>query len=128
MQASIELKAPKNIEKKGIERLIKDFALLCDEEKNRINEVLNNKIIEKEIKKLKKKYDKVFKENKDNVWSNQFSGKYIFNRFCGEVFKEKPIKVREAYIEEIIRQREAGEKTIMDPIFKIFENFKKTAT
>ena len=127
LKGSIGLKSPDNLERKGIDRLINDFKDICDEEKARVENILESSILEANMKALKTKFDKAFVEKKDAVWVTTFPGKDIFNRFCSEVFKTGDIQVRQAYIDEIRRRREDGEKTIMDSIFKSFKDFNKIA-
>ena len=38
-------------------------------------------------------------------WINDFQGKYIFSRICGEILKTDPIRVRHAYVDIALNER-----------------------
>lgn len=43
----------------------------------------------------------------DGGWLNDFQGKYIFSRICGEILKTDQIKVRQAYVDIALAERPA---------------------
>ncbi len=51
-------------------------------------------------------------------WKNEFQGKTIFNRICGEVLKGNSISIRECYVDIALKENETG-------ILEIAEMFKK---
>lgn len=41
----------------------------------------------------------------DGKWKNEFHGKIIFSKLCSEVLKETPIRVRQAYVDTVLRNK-----------------------
>ncbi len=56
---------------------------------------------------------------KDGSWINIFQGKYIFRRFCSDVFGEDELKVRHAYVDIALKEK----PEVFDDIKLIFESF-----
>lgn len=55
----------------------------------------------------------------DGTWVNTFQGKYIFKRFCSDVFGEDELKVRHAYVDIALKEK----PEVFDDIKLIFESF-----
>jgi predicted ATPase len=54
--------------------------------------------VDEEESKLKAKLE-------DGGWINDFQGKYIFSRLCGEVLKTDQLRVRHAYVDTAIQEK-----------------------
>lgn len=52
----------------------------------------------------------------DGRWVNEFQGKYLFSRVCGEILKAEPIKVRQAYVDFALDER----PEIFDEVSQLF--------
>ena len=52
-------------------------------------------------------------------WKNELQGKIIFSKFCGEVFKEDSLKIRQAYVDIALEEK----PEVFSDIIEIFKSF-----
>jgi ABC-type cobalamin/Fe3+-siderophores transport system ATPase subunit len=102
-----------------------EFTSVVDSFTNLLEESLKKQAIEFS----KDKFEKLFTNEQahltqsltDGTWIFKFPGKEIFNSFCGdEGIKQDPVKVRELYIDHVLKQNNQAFKDI----FEILKQFK----
>jgi hypothetical protein len=58
---------------------------------------------------------------KTDDWKNEFQGKFIFVTLCGSVLKEDPLRVRQAYVDIALAEKES----LFDDIINLLKEFAK---
>lgn len=98
------LRAPsvRDIQKKTSEQvkneIIESAASSRNELTNSITDEAVREWVNQEESRLRGKLD-------NDEWILDFQGKYIFSRLCGEVLKDDPLKVRQAYVDMALSEQ-----------------------
>jgi len=106
----------KSVEKKSVADVRQEMTDGINSSLVTLSESLSQDLVdqwmENEVKKLE-----IYQEGED--WSNKCHGKEIFSRLCGEVLKDKDLKIRKAYIDIALEEN----PDIFSDIAKIFQDF-----
>lgn len=98
------LKPPsvKSIEKKHIDQVKLEIKSSISSNREELAKEISDEKIEawitNEELRLKKKLE-------DGGWINEFQGKYIFNRICGEILNADQLRIRHAYVDVALSEK-----------------------
>ncbi len=108
---SLSIPNVKAVDGKSVDELQQN---ILDGIKLSLNELING-LDESKIKLwLKKEENRLSQLLKTDDWKKAFQGKLIFSKFCSEVLKEDPLRVRQAYVDIALKEKPEIFKDISD--------------
>ena len=115
LAANHSIKAPKVSLKDNppIEKIIEEIVNGFEINMTKLSADLNTSNIEPWLKQEKNRLEGLITSGD---WKNEFQGKIIFARLCGEVLKADSIRIRECYIDIALDKN----PTILNDIVQIF--------
>lgn len=111
------LKAPtiKDLKKKDIEKIKLELVQNISQNFADLTENLPPEILQKRIDNEE---CTLRQHLSTGNWINEFQGKYIFGRICGDVLKEDKLRVRHAYVDIALNEK----PEVLKDIIEIFNN------
>lgn len=119
LSANFSIKAPKinlntnNSLEKILEQILDEF----DIKVNELTVELGRSKIKAWLEQEKLRLENLLETEN---WKNEFQGKIIFNRLCGEVLKGDHVRIRECYLDIALKNK----SIILEDIIQIFEKIK----
>lgn len=116
LSTNYSIKAPKlNLgNKKTVDETIKEIVDGFEVEINKLTSGLDRTKTETWLSQEKLRLENLLKTED---WKNEFQGKIIFARLCGEVLKGDSVRIRECYIDIALKEK----PNILNDILEIFK-------
>jgi hypothetical protein len=115
MNHTFEIPTVRDVERMSLENLKNSIADGVSESVIRFSAGLDRPLLEAWLQAERTRLEAAVNSG---AWKDEFHGKIIFSKFCSEVFKEKPIRIRKAYVDIALRDK----PSVFSDIIEIFRH------
>lgn len=114
---SFEIPTVRDVERKSVEQVKGEIVKAVSDSLEKLSSGLDSRTVLNWISSEETRLKDLLETG---GWEYEFQGKIIFSKFCSDIFKEKPIRIRQAYVDVGMKQKPG----VFADIIAIFDRIK----